>query len=695
MFDEDPAGSVSRSEGVFAGFYSLTDAISDAGDATVVNSGDVTVEGDGAIGLLALTFGGGTAAVEMTGGTVVASAVDDPATTDIDERGIGVWASTGIGGMAEVAVKGGAQVRAPLAAGLEGGTTALTLDNGFLLGDVEFGDGDDTLTVSDFGYIAGDVSFGGGKDTLVFDVGPTRGVSGIAGSVTGLHMMTKSGTGSARVHDATFSGSALMVEDGGLIVRGHLDLGNTGSVTVHDAGRLTMEIGDIAADSEDHGRITAGVVVLEGGDPALFAALDSGLSDEQKDAAQQRLRTEGFTPLGEGTGLDTPHAEGAQLRTELETGEERTVGTVETSDDGTVAMLDESEDLGVAPETVTEPPAPPAPSAPSAPSRGGGSDGGKAIAIFGGSAFVFALFDLFDLFDVGPDDEEPMTGEFASVSSFAQRTGGAGAGTAYWVHALSGDAPVLPGAAGSLRGARMGFDTRLGNGFHIGMSGAPQLEAGATDNAFAGRRYALRGGWRSETFYANVGLSRGDYRARTAFANLDGLGDLSGTFGLSHERSSAAVGARSGIGRLRVDSSLSLFAGSVEQESWTAESAALRAQVPAVSQRYDGWKARLALSSGDWLKTGSVRWRPTLNLATARVSTDGPDSVWLRQSDKAGVLSFDAAASVDELPRTMHALGTGLSIARGEAWTLRGGYMAMLADGEPAHAAVARFRLRF
>lgn len=85
-----------KDAGVWAGFFNFTDeAITDGGDATVRNSGDVTVTGAGMTGLRALTYGAGTATVEMTGGTVTASAADDPATADTDENGIGIWAGTG------------------------------------------------------------------------------------------------------------------------------------------------------------------------------------------------------------------------------------------------------------------------------------------------------------------------------------------------------------------------------------------------------------------------------------------------------------------------------------------------------------------------------------------------------------------------------------------------------------------------
>ena len=575
-----------KSAGMWAGFFNFTDeAIADSGDATVRNSGDVTVTGAGMTGLRALTYGAGTATVEMTGGTVTASAADDPATGDTDESGIGICAGTGATGTARVTV-GGGRVRAPLAARLEGGTTRLTLANGaFLEGDVSFDAGADTLETA--GYIGGDVSFGAGEDTLLFDV--RGGIASIEGAITGIEDMIKRGTGTARVHDAAFAGSSLAVERDSLNVRGHIDLGADGTVTVEDAGRLTMEIGDIAANPTDHGRITAGGgIILKGADPAVFAAWDPALDEAQRTAAASVLRSGGAKLAGAGTritttGGDTPTA----LKTESG-GEERTVGTLETTEDGTTAKLGEGSDLGVAPKSIpeesptaeeTEEPAPAAKD----------DDNEKTALAIGGGFFALALFDFFDLFDAMFGDEAPAAGGLAAWAPAPERAGEAG--IVWWSQAMTGETPVPASAAGSLHGLRMDATARLGDGFHLGFSGMPRLAAGLDDSAFDGHRYALRGGWESDALFANADFSRGDYRARTTFANLDGLGSLSGAFGLRHERARAEMGARLELGGIRLDPALSLFTGSLDRAAYTATSAAL-------AQRYDGWKARASRPTG-------------------------------------------------------------------------------------------------
>ena len=155
------------------------------------------------------------------------------------------------------------------------------------------------------------------------------------------------------------------------------------------------------------------------------------------------------------------------------------------------------------------------------------------------------------------------------------------------------------------------------------------------------------------------------------------------------------LGARVAAAGIDVAPSLSLFGGRLEQTAHTARSAALRAEVPALTRRYGGWKARLDLGPQDWLQAGPVRWRPRLGLAAARISTDAPDGLRVRQSDAAGALNFTTPAQAEALPRRMHALALSAS-ARGETWKLDGGYVAaMAADDKPVHAVAARLSIDF
>ena len=684
----DPTQTAS---GVVAAFFSTSnDDIADAGDATAVNSGTVTVTGAGAAGLVARTYGDGAATVEMNGGVVTASFADDPATTGVDEAGIGIWAATGAAGRASVTVGNAAVVRAPVAAWLEGGSTRLDLSSGWLVGDVRFGSGKDTLNITQSGVITGDVAFGDGEDELVFDI--AAGIGSIAGSVTGLESMIKRGPGIARVRDAAFSASRLAVEDGMLSVRGHLDLGGAGTVTVENQGRLQVEVGDLGNDPEDHGRITAGggVTFAEGAERTIRVAhAPEASSAAQIDAALQTAE-DGVRFFSPGTRtVDTQGQPTALTLTTETSGTVNTVGTI--SGDG-VARLDPGAELPIA-QAAPSPDAKPEADAPevAGPTAKRKNDRDRRFLIGGGGLFALLMFALDPFAPVeAATDGASLSPVVAMQPAHEDGRGGIG----YWARAFSADTRV---AGGTMRGVTLGIASRLGDGLHLGVSATPALAASAdgSGDALDGARFGVQGRWESDILNVGASLSHGTYDARSKSANLEGLDNPEGAYGLRHDHAQMYLGTRAAAAGIDIDPSLSLFGGVLEQTAHTARSAALRAEVPALTRRYSGWKARLDLGPQDWLQAGPVRWRPRLGLATARVSTDAPDGIRVRQSDTAGALSFTTPAQAEALPRTMHALTLSAS-AQGETWKLDGGYVAaMAADDKPVHAVAARLRIGF
>ena len=459
----DPTQTAS---GVVAAFFSTSDdAISDAGDATAINSGTVTVAGAGAAGLVARTYGSGAATVEMNGGAVVASSADDPATT-ADEGGIGIWAATGASGRASVTVGNAAVVRAPVAARLEGGSTRLDLSSGWLVGDVRFGSGDNTLNVRQSGVIVGDVAFGDGEDALILDISSAEGIGSVAGSVTGLENMIKRGSGVARVRDVTFSGSRLAVEDGMLSVRGHLDLGGDGAVTIENAGRLQVEVGDLAGNPQDHGRITAGngVHFEEGAERTVRVAHAPDRSAAQRTASEQVLQTAGIAILVDGTpavdGQNEQSIGDLTLTTETREGTVNTVGTVS---DG-VAQTTPGAELPIARKEAPPPDE----------EQGAEADAHEAAVpavkrkdrrdrrflIGGGGLFALLMF-AFDPFHL------VETGGSSLVAAVHPADGREGVEA----RAFTADARV---AGGTMRGVTLGVASRLGGGLNLGVSATPR-----------------------------------------------------------------------------------------------------------------------------------------------------------------------------------------------------------------------------
>ena len=749
--------------GVSALFFKNADSttIGNAGDVDVVNTGQVTVSGAQAVGLMAVTSGTGTATVTMTGGRVAATRGDDPDTADVDEGGFGIWAESGGAGAVEVTVSGSAEVTAPTAVRIAGGgagavdlnlfdTSTLTgrvdltraangarftIRDGFMDGAVRFGAGDDHLRMERRGFVSGAIDFGEGTDTLTLDVeGADVEATGFGGAIRGLEYLYKRGAGVARVGDVAFSGSTLALEEGGLTVAGHLNLGAEGTVTVHDGSRLAIEVGDVTVDAADHGRITAGGGVIYQGQeaPALYVqvAADAAANREGIEAA---LQESPIAVLGEGTGVrrradaDSEPSAAAEvvLKTAGAGGEAQDVGVL--SGETARVQLDEGQALAAAAEPAPPAPAPepadmpaaPAPApdpadVPAAPEGGGGGSSSKAGALLiGGGALLAAyLFDLFDAEEEAAlaDWEEQGPRRRTSVSfagpgagHFEERRVRVG-GLEQWTRAFAGRSPsVAGGAEGTIRGIALGLDARFARGFHFGMAAMPDLTvsspAGAAsgfDAGLEGGWYAVRGGWRTGALFADTSLSHGSYRAGSVIENPAAGGVLGGGFDLAQDHARAGAGARLELGGLRATPSVALFSGSLRQGAYTAHGGALRAEVPGISQRYRGWKARLDLAPSGWREgPGALRWRPGAHLSATRTRTRGPAWLDVPQSDRAGVLSFASRARVRGLPRTVHGFGASLTVKRSDTWRFRAGYAGMMVDGEPVHVAAAGLKVRF
>ena len=127
---------------------------------------------------------------------------------------------------------------------------------------------------------------------------------------------------------------------------------------------------------------------------------------------------------------------------------------------------------------------------------------------------------------------------------------------------------------------------------------------------------------------------------------------------------------------------MSAYAGVLDHGAYTAHGSVFRAEIPAFSQRYHGWKSELRLSPARWWRgPRSLRWRPSLHLYSQRTQTTGPGALEVVQHDRAGVLSMSSRARVSGLPRTVHGLGATVDAVRSENWRLQLGVAGMRADG--------------
>ena len=682
------------SNGVAAAFFSSENTtITSAGDVTVINTGDVTVKRANATGLYAETFGSGTATVRMLGGSVSAEG----------DNGRGLWARTGTTGTVDATIAGGAEIAAASTAGIaakfEGGTTNVRLLDSVLDGKVEFGTGTDTFTVRD-SRVTGAIDFGTGSDTL-----SAHGDSWLEGGVGNLETLTKRGTGNLVMGgNATFSsGASAEVENGGLVFTGQFNLGTTGTMRIHDAARLTAALVDADAPPQ----ITAGGGITFDGDAELFVQVSPDITDANETTYLDAFATSGTggtNPIANGTTVTGPTG---TTRVALRTARgPSTVGEVghiplvngATSTAGTVVTSGVS--LGVfapgAPEDLTDLTVSPEPLETSTAGQGGsglsfgggvGALGSALSGLFDDAMFAFAL-------DGGQDGEVLPAAGFLGVH---KRDGD----VEYWTRSWSDDSPVLAGGAEArVRGADMGAELPAGTSFRLGVSLAPEISiSSATSGAgtrLDGTRYAVRGGWRGEHLHAGASVSQGRYRAHSVLDNPVAGGGLSSAFGLVQDHVQVGAGARMTWGGVRVAPSVSLLSGALRQDAHTAEGAAFRAEVPAFSQRYQGWKSELGVSPAQWLRgRKSLRWRPALRLYSQRTHSTVPGSLDVAQHDRAGVLSLSSAAEVSGLPRTVHGFSATVDALNSKAWRMQLGLAGMESDGDYSQAVYARVHIRF
>ena len=682
--------------GVAAAFFPIDRTrIRHARDVTIVNTGDVTVRGAYASALYAETFGRGTATVQVLGGEARAT----------HHSGRGVWARTGTSGQIDTTIAGGSVVAGRsaryTAAEFQGGVTNVRLLESTIDGGTKFGSGRDTLTIRN-GRVTGALDFGRGADTL-----NAHDSAWLEGGVEGIQTLNVRGPGNLVIRgNARFSsGGRAVLENGGLTFSGTFNLGS-GSMHIHDSARLTAVLENPSAPPR---------IIARGGlrfdrDEELFVQVTPAITAAGEQRYLSRLRRHSDNPVMHGTPIQGPTGQLA-LRTAhgpsrvvevghipLSNGRAQVPGTVVTSGVRLGAVNlgspENFDNLYSGFRTVTR-------GLPSSASTWGGPD----LMLGGGAAELSAaLFGIFDAeitrfaHEETPDDEAlAIPGRF----DLRARDGG----LEYWTRAWAGNAPVLAGGVeATVRGYALGVDAPLGEGFRLGVAGSPgvvvssESEQRRTGDAtrLDGAHVALRGSWHGKVFHAGANLSRGRYEAQSVFDNPVAGGGLAGRFDFAQDHALLGAGARLNWRGIQVVPAVSAHAGVLHHGAHTAHGSVFRAEMPAFSQRYHGWKSELRLSPARWWRgPRSLRWRPSLHLYTQRTHTTGPDVLEVVQHDRAGVLSMSNRAQVSGLPRTVHGLAAAVDAVRSENWRLQLGVAGMRADGETDQMVHARLQVRF
>ena len=576
-------------------------------------------------------------------------------------------------------------------------------------GNLNMGEGDDTITVNFAGgKFLGDIDFGenpNDDDRLILDVA-ARNTLLFEGEIRNLEYMNKRCPGIAIVGDVIFSGSTVDIEEGQLLLTGHLNVGD-GDVTIHDQALLAFEVGDIATDRNDHGSITArgGIKFMEDASQVVDIQIRHDLTETVADGVREELNVNGIDVLEAQTNF--VDSVGSPITEVMVTSNGEMTENMIGSD---ITVFTDTEAIAQNEDPIVEV-ASPSPPLPASSARGGGGSGGGLIFGLGLVAYLMSNW-MDEGFGAFVDYEEENLGlSNINVSSATSFLPGIGeerrfqiGNSEHWIRSYAGQSPAsVAGAQTNASGTAYGINTKLRNGFDLGVSFTPRLKSstqGLDSNFYSssssGELYEVQVGWQSSQFFSKLQLSHGDYDVDSVVANPVVNSALRGSFNMTNTHAQFTGGAKLEFGGVRVAPSASLFGGSLEQASHSAEGPVMRADVPEISQRYSGWKLGMNLTSSDWLKnSGNLSWRPSLHFSTMQTNTSGPSSLSVMQSDRAGALSFANQADVRGMPGVVHALGVNTIIKQSKNSRFNVGYFGTEVDGERDHAVLARYQFRF
>ena len=609
--------------------------------------------------------------------------------------------------------------------------------------DITLSPGNDILRVRNIersGSIEGNINFGGGDDDqLNIEVGPNFYVD-LMGDISGLEEMSKEGTGIARINNVDFTGSTLNLKEGQLIVAGDLVLGTTtGELIIEDSGKLVFEIGDVSADSHsdqtpNHGKLTVGTLTFrspDAGNHEVFVQLNEKLDDDEVEDVQDalsdsesplalNLMTVGSVQSG-AAGEEAPVAADSTLLVQSESdGTKTQVGSVMVGAGGAVSAgaTFESDMVGkitklVLPEAMMETPSGGGSSSGSDSGSSSGSGSGSSSNAGGAVLGIGLLAVLLNSF-LGDDDASASFGDYyfntpqsayiASINERGVMTIKETGNQPYqmWIRTGHTAQPMqMTGVSNTgVSGTEVGFNLYNSDTFYINTSVAPNVaaEVGSLNLAGKGEVYSLNSGWRNDRYFAGLRLSHGEFEVNSIVDNPIVNSALISNAKLRNTQAQLRAGMNLGTGALRFTPSAAVQVGTYESSEHVAESPALEAAIPGYAQDYTSVQLGLKMTSDKWLSfSNGSKWKPQLKFDSIHTDSKDAGSLTLRQSDKAGALSFNTNAGLRSMPEVVNSMSFGAKVkssANDQAeWKF--GFAGLEADGEEYYAAMAAYQLKF
>ena len=641
---------------------------------------------------------------------------DDDTTDEYDEsKGIAILAdSGGDTGHSVVQIEDGATVSAfgkegGSAVKFEGGKGTLNLINSSLVGNISFTDGDyeDAFNIrAGSGSIDGDIKFSDGNDEMEIDIAPNQHFV-INGDIMGLETMNKIGEGSVRLNgDVEFEGSTLNLDNGLLIIAGYLDL-KDGVLTVKEAAKLAFEIAGV--DEGQYGSLTAGTLKFEGTEASVQAYIAREANEAEVKAALQGV------PLKFLENRVSVTADGSDARAIAIRSETAPVGSIVIATGQ--GQITEAGTLTLSPEVKMA-----EPDTPDGGAGNGGDTGSNQVASgsssssssSGGAILGLGLLAVLLSTFMADDDASASFGDYyfnTPQSAYIAQANERGVLTIketgnqpyqMWIRTGHTAQPMrMTGVSNTgVSGTEVGINLYNSDTFYINTSVAPNVaaEVGSLNLAGKGETYSLSSGWRNDRYFAGLRLSHGDLEVNSIVDNPIVNSALISNAKLRNTQAQLRAGMNLSTGALRFTPSASVQVGTYESSEHVAESPALEATIPSYAQDYTSVQLGLKMTSDKWLSfTNGSKWKPQLKFDSIHTDSKDTDSLTLRQSDKAGALSFNTNAGLRSMPDVVNSMSFGAKVksSTNDQAEWKFGFAGLEADGEEYYAAMAAYQLRF
>ena len=738
--------------GLQAGFWANTNpewgaiggSILNSGDAIVENHGTVVASGEGSRGLNAITYGNGDIKITSTGSITAGTQADASAQPAVEGKfGIGIWGGAytdttaddlnsdvdvmivvsgskssikaygdatqngiailaGSGpksGHAEVTISDGASVSA---FGKDGGYAVL------------FNPGRGTLNLSD-STIVGNISFADGDHEDELNINGSNTTS-ITGNIMGLEMLNKNGTGAVRFNgDVNAEGSTLNLNEGSLIIAGTLDL-KDGTLTIKQAGKLVFEINS----ATEHGSLSADLLHFQGDDASVFAQLNADLTTEDASAVRNALAGESIQLLDVveiTSGSNQASVDSVMVKSQSADGD-ADVGTVSSNDGmalfkADLSALSHSGRTGTGggtmmpDDSMTQDPDDDDMMSDGSMTDTSSSSSGGAVLGIGLLAVLMSTF-------MADEDASASFGDYyfnTPQSAYIAKANERGVLTIketgnqpyqMWIRTGQTAQPMrMTGVSNSgVSGTEVGINLYNSDTFYINTSVAPNVsaEVGSLNLAAKGEVYSLSSGWRNDRYFAGLRLSHGDFEVNSIVDNPIVNSALISNAKLRNTQAQLRAGMNLSTGDLRFTPSASIQVGTYENSEHVAESPALEATIPSYTQDYTSVQLGLKMTSEKWLSfTNGSKWKPQLKFDSIHTDSSDTGSLTLRQSDKAGALSFNTNAGLRSMPDVVNSMSFGAKVksSTNDQAEWKFGFAGLEADGEEYYAAMAAYQLKF